>query len=133
MLTRIIRFSLQYRGVVLALALLGLLYGGYTLTHAQYDIFPEFLPPQVTIQTEAPGLSTEQVETLVTQLVENTVGGLPEVDSLRSSSIQGLSVVRITFKPGSDIYRNRQAVSERLETIGEGLPHGVHAPAMTPL
>ena len=94
MLTGIVQFSLRFRSAVLALAVLVLMYAGYTLTRAQYDIFPEFLPPQITVQTEAPGLTPEQVETLVTIPVEGVIHGVSDVESLRSSSIQGLSVIK---------------------------------------
>lgn len=133
MLTRIVQFSLQFRGVILTLAAILLVYGGHTLTKAQYDVFPEFAPPQVSIQTEAPGLSPEQVEALVTQPIENAINGVSSIESLRSSSIQGLSVVKVTFELGSDIYRDRQAVAERMATLAGLLPQGVKTPIMTPL
>ena len=76
MLTAIVRFSLRLKGVVISLACVLLGYGLYTLAQAKYDVFPEFAPPQVGIQTEAPGLSPEQVETLVTQPIENAINGL---------------------------------------------------------
>lgn len=133
MLTHIVRFSLTYRGVVLALALILLGYGLYSLNKAQYDVFPEFAPPQATIQTEAPGLSPEQVEALVTQPIENAVNGVSGIESLRSSSIQGLSVIQITFDLHSDIYQDRQVVVERLTTLAGHLPQGVNAPVLTPL
>ena len=85
------------------------------------------------IQTEAPGLNPEQVEVLVTQPVEVAVNGLPGVVSLRSSSIQGLSVITVTFGAGSDIYRVRQLVTERLTALAGRLPQGVLPPAMTAL
>ena len=96
-------------------------------------MFPEFAPPQVAIQTEAPGLSPEQVEVLVTQPIETSVNGLAGVESMRSASIQGLSVVTVVFRPRSDIYRARQLVTERLAVAGSQLPQGVRPPAMTPL
>ena len=133
LLNGIVHFSLRFRGVVIALACALLGYGLFALTQANYDVFPEFAPPQVTIQTEAPGLSPEQVETLVTQQIENAINGIAEIESLRSSSIQGLSIITITFRPQSDIYRARQSVSERLTTLGGRLPQGVKPPLMTPL
>lgn len=133
MLTAIVRFSLRYRGVVLALALALLGYGVYSLTQANFSVFPEFAPPFVTIQTEAPGLSPEQVELLVTQRIENAVNGATGIQSLRSSSIQGLSVITIVFRSGSEIYQDRQLVSERLSTLAGQLPSGVQPPIMTPL
>ncbi len=132
-LTAIVRFAIHFRGVVLALATMLLLYGLYALSHARYDVFPEFAPPLVVIQTEAPGLAAEQVEVLVTQPVENAVGGVPGIQSLRSASIQGLSVVTVAFDPSTDVYRDRQVVSERLASVAGQLPTGVQAPGLTPL
>ncbi len=133
MLSAIVRFSLLFRGALLSVALAMLGYGLYTLSHAKYDVFPEFVPPIVTIQTEAPGLSPEQVELLVTQPIENVINGVTGIDSLRSSSLQGLSVISVIFQNGSDVYRNRQLVNERLATLAGQLPHGIRAPIMEPL
>jgi CzcA family heavy metal efflux pump len=133
MLNAIVHFSIRFRGIVIALACALLFYGLYSVVSAPYDVFPEFAPPQVSIQTEAPGLSPEQVETLVTQPVENAINGVFAIESLRSRSIQGLSVVTVVFRNGTDIYRDRQAVAERLSTIASELPTGVHPPLMTPL
>ena len=130
---QIIRFAIRFRGVIVALACLLLLYGVYALRLARYDVFPEFAPPQVGIQTEAAGLAPEQVEILVTRPIENAVNGVPGVQSLRSTSIQGLSVVTVFFDPSSDIYRDRQVVAERLATAAGQLPQGVKPPSMTPL
>src|SRR5713226_1248746 len=116
MLNGIVQFSLRFRGVIIALACALLAYGLYSLTQAAYDVFPEFAPPQVQIQTEAPGLAPEQVEVLVTQPIENAVNGVPGIDSLRSGSIQGLSVITVVFRSGTDIYRDRQVIAERLST-----------------
>ena len=129
----IIAFSIRFRGVVIALACLLLGYGVFSLLGAKYDVFPEFAPPQVSIQTEAPGLTPEQVEMLVTRPVETEINGVPGVQRLTSTSIQGLSVVNVFFDPGSDIYRDRQVVAERLIVAAQQLPHGVQAPTMTPL
>jgi Cu/Ag efflux pump CusA len=133
MLTAIVRFSLRFRGVVLSLAIALLGYGIYSLRQAKYDVFPEFAPPLVGIQTEAPGLSPEQVEVLVTQPIENVINGVSGLASLRSNSIQGLSVIKATFGSGTNIYLDRQLVNERLATLSGELPRGVHAPVMQPL
>ena len=133
MLTAIVRFSIRFRGVVLALAIALLGYGIYSLTQAKYDVFPEFAPPLVGIQTEAPGLSPEQVEVLVTQRIENVINGVSGLDTLRSNSIQGLSVIKATFQSGTDIYLDRQLVNERLATLAGEFPRGVQAPVMEPL
>jgi len=129
----IIRFAVRFRGIVVALAFLMLGYGALSLIHAKYDVFPEFAPPQVGIQAEAPGLTAEQVEVLVTQPIENAVNGVPGVEQLRSVSIQGLSVITIIFKAGSDIYRDRQVVSERLAEAAQRLPQNIPPPTITPL
>lgn len=132
-LSAIIRASLRHRGVAMALAVLLAVYGAFVFQDARYDVFPEFAPPQVAIQTEAPGLDPEQVELLVTQAIESAVNGVAGVASLRSQSIQGLSVVTVNFEPGSDIFRDRQNLSERLNEVAGQLPTGVQAPAMSPL
>lgn len=133
LLAAIVRSSLRYRSVLLTLVMLLSAYGTYIFTSARYDVFPEFAPPQVTIQTEAPGLAPEQVEVLVTQPIENAVNGVAGVSALRSQSIQGLSVVVVTFEPDSEVYRDRQNVSERLGGLVGQLPAGVQPPAMSPL
>src|SRR6266702_1985095 len=93
MLNAIVGFSIRFRGIVIALACALLGYGIFSLLRSSYDAFPDFAPPQVSVQTEAPGLSPEQVEVLVTQPIENTINGATGIDSLRSRSIQGLSDV----------------------------------------
>jgi CzcA family heavy metal efflux pump len=129
----LILFSVRFRGVVVALACVVLGYGIFTLQQAKYDVFPEFAPPQVGIQTEAPGLAPEQVEVLVTQPLENVINGVPGLMTLRSGSIQGLSVITAIFDPSTDIYRDRQLVSERLSEAAAQLPTGVAPPIMAPL
>lgn len=133
MLTTIVRLSLRHRGVVLALAAALLLVGGYVATHAPLDVFPEFVTPQASIQTEAPGLSAEQVETLVTRPVENSVNGAADLDAVRSESIQGLSIVTAVFKENTNIYLARQALAEKLGTLARQLPDGIRAPTLSPL
>ena len=133
MLNGIVHFSLKYRTVILSLSVALLAYGGWTLFHARYDVFPEFAPPLVTIQTESPGLSAEEVETLVTRPIENVMNGTPGLSSLRSQSIQGLSVIVMTFQDNVEIYRARQVVSERISEAAQSLPKGVHSPTLAPL
>ena len=120
----VIGFAIRFRGIVVAMALVLLGYGVLSVVRAKYDVFPEFAPPQVGIQTEAPGLTPEQIEVLVTQPIENAINGVPGVQSLRSTSIQGLSVITVIFAPGSDIYRDRQVVAERLAVAAQQLPSG---------
>src|SRR5262249_61317757 len=93
---------------------------------------PEFAPPQVSSQTEAVGLTPEQVEILVTRPIENAISGVPGVRTLRSTSIQGLSVVTVFFDPSSDIYRDRQVVAERLAAATQQLPQGFQPPVLPP-
>jgi CzcA family heavy metal efflux pump len=133
MLQALVSFSLRYRGVVVILAGILLAYGFYVAKNAKLDVFPNFVQPQVVIQTEAPGLSPEQVELLITRPVETMVNGLGDMESLRSESIQGLSIISAVFKEGTDVFRARQMLAEKLaETAGE-LPAGVQTPRMTPL
>jgi CzcA family heavy metal efflux pump len=133
MIQRLVQFSIRFRGVVIALACVVAGYGIHTLSRAKYDVYPEFAPPQVAIQTEAPGLSPEEVETLVTRPVENAINGVANVESIRSQSIQGLSVVTAVFQEHSDVYRARQMVSERLGELTGQIPQNVKAPVMAPL
>src|SRR5437763_14094173 len=114
MLTAIVEWSTRNRFVVLVLAAFLLVLGGYAVGHARLDVFPEFAPPEVVIQTEAPGLSPVEVEQIVTVPIEAAINGLSRLDVVRSRSIQGLSVVTIIFKDGTNIYRARQQVSARL-------------------
>ncbi|MBX9931088.1 MAG: efflux RND transporter permease subunit [Methylobacterium sp.] len=129
----LVAFAVRFRGVVLGLAMALAAFGAATMGDAKYDVFPEFAPPAAVIQTEAPGLNPEQVEVLVTQPIEVAVNGLPGLVTLRSNSIQGLSVITATFRAGSDIYRARQLVTERLTALAGRLPQGVQPPAMTAL
>jgi CzcA family heavy metal efflux pump len=133
MLSSIVGFSLRHRWIIIVLACLLLGYGLYTLQRARYDVFPEFAPPTVTIQTESPGLSPEQVELLVTQPIETAVSGILGVKTTRSQSIQGLSVITAVFDSGSDILLDRQLVSERLGTITGSLPKEAESPVIVPL
>lgn len=128
-----ISFAIRFRGIIIALCCIVIAYGVYSLRSARYDVFPEFAPPQVSIQTESVGLTSEQVETLVTRPIEIVVNGLPGVKRVQSTSIQGLSVINVFFDPATDIYRDRQVVGEQLAVAAQQLPAGVQAPAMTPL
>jgi CzcA family heavy metal efflux pump len=133
MLAALVRFSIRFYGIVITLAVILLGYGCYRLANAGLDIFPEFSPKQVIIQTESPGYSAEQVEILVSQQIETAISGLIGLKSIRSESIQGLSVVTAIFYPESDIYLIRQLVSERLAGLAQQLPEGVKMPVAVPL
>jgi len=133
MLRAIVQLSLRNRGIVVALAYLVMGYSIYQVYQAKLDVFPDFVPPQVTIQAEAPGLSAEQVETLVTRPLENQLNGLGHQKSLRSESIQGLSVITIMFDEGTPILQARQLLTERMNGAANLLPAGVRPPTMSPM
>ena len=133
MLGVIVRQSLRYPWLVLLAAGLVLVMGLQTLQAGAYDVFPEFVPPQADVQTEAPGLTPQQVEMLVTRPLEAVINGANGVAQVRSESIQGLSVIGVTFRAGSDPYRARQQVAEALADAAPRLPPGVDAPRLTPL
>ena len=133
MLKALVQFSLRFRGVVVALACLLLGYGLYVAAHAKLDVFPDFVQPQVVIQTEAPGLSPEQVEALVTRPVETAINGLGKMEAMRSESIQGLSIITAVFEEGTDVFLARQQLAEKIAEVAGQMPLGVKAPKMTPL
>jgi CzcA family heavy metal efflux pump len=133
MLAAIVSFSIRFRGVIAGLATALLVYGLYDLSRAGLDIFPEFAPKLVIVQTEAPGLYAEQVEQLVTRPIENAVGGIIGLEYVRSESIQGLSIVTAVFGDDTDIWRNRQLVTERLADAAGELPPGAGPPLAVPL
>ena len=132
MMSSLVRFSIRFSGVIIGLACLVLLYGIYTLTRSNLDVFPEFSPTQIIIQTESPGLSAELVESLVSQPIESSIAGSVGIKSMRSQSIPGLSIVTVIFDEQTDIFRNRQVVAERLATLNNKLPPSI-SPNITPL
>jgi CzcA family heavy metal efflux pump len=132
-LAAIIRWSLRFPIVVCALAAILVVYGVLVLARAKYDVFPEFVPPQASVQTEAPGLVAEQVELLVTLPIEQAISGASGVEAVRSETISGLSVVTVVFQEGTDPYRSRQIVAEALGEVAARLPAGVRPPKLTPL
>lgn len=133
MLQSIVHWALRFRGIVIALGCVLLAYGVWVAAHAKLDVFPDFVPAQVTVQAEAPGLAPEQVETLVTRPVENAINGLGGQESMRSETIEGLSVITVVFKEGTDVQVARQMLGERLSEIATQLPAGVQPPKMSPL
>ncbi|MEL7497764.1 MAG: efflux RND transporter permease subunit [Planctomycetota bacterium] len=131
MLNALIRLSLRYRFLVVVISLLMLVYGSYLATTMPIDVFPDLDRPRVVLLTECPGLSTEEVETLVTQTVENALLGASGVEAVRSQSTAGLSVIFVEFGWETEISTARQKVQERLSSIGGELPRGIN-PEMTP-
>src|ERR1700736_185682 len=129
----LVSLCVRHFGSVTALSVLALLLGCWGVMRAPLDVFPEFVPSQVDIQTEAPGFAPEQVEQLVTKQIENAVNGASGIATLRSESIPGLSVVTITFTDGVDVHVARQGISERLSELGSSLPAGVGTPKLSPL
>lgn len=132
MMAALIRSAIRFYGVIIGFAILVIVYGAYSLTQSDLNVFPEFAPTQIVIQTESPGLSASLVEKLVTQPIENTISGAIGIKSLRSQSIPGLSIITVIFQDKSDIYRNRQIIAEHLNMLGDQLPPGI-TPNITPL
>jgi Cu/Ag efflux pump CusA len=133
MLAKLVGNAIRFRGAVIAIACMVVGYGIYTTWNARFDVYPEFAPPTVVVQTEAPGLSPEDVEQLVTRPLENALNGSPGLASIRSQSAQGLSVITLFFKDDTDVFRARQIVGERIAEAAGQLPRGVETPAMAPL
>ncbi len=132
MLNRIIKISLNNRMAVLVLSGLLLLYGMYVLLRTEVDIFPDLNAPTVVVMTEAPGMAPEEIEKVVTYPVETAVNGAVGVRRVRSSSATGFSVVWVEFDWGTDVYRARQIVTEKLSETEGSLPPGVGKPTLGP-
>jgi len=133
MLAAIVRASLRNPRIVTALTCLIAALGLAAVLAARFDVFPDFAPPHVLVQTEAPGLDATQVEALVTRPLEGLLAGTENVKTVRSTSSQGLSAIQVVFDRGGDPYRQRQVVTERLAEFAGMLPPGVGAPLLSPL
>lgn len=132
MLNKIIHYSLHNRVAILILTGVLLIGGCFALLRSEVDIFPDLNAPTVVVMTEAPGMATEEVERLVSYPVETQMNGAADVRRVRSKSTSGFSVVWVEFDWGTDIYRARQIVSEKLTGISESLPEGVGVPVLGP-
>lgn len=133
MLNSILKGSITQRWLIVIGAILITILGSYNLTRMPLDVFPDFAPPQVEIQTEAPGLAPEEVESLITLPIESAVNGTPGVETVRSSSAVGISVVKVIFNWGTDVYQARQLVTERLQQASAKLPAGIEPPQISPI
>ncbi|RAM49977.1 MAG: CusA/CzcA family heavy metal efflux RND transporter [Hapalosiphonaceae cyanobacterium JJU2] len=133
MLNSIVKWSIAQRWLVVIASIIISLWGFRVLTQMPLDVFPAFAPPQVEIQTEAPGLAPEEVESLVTRPIESAINGTPGVETVRSSSAVGISVVKVIFSWDTEIYRARQLVTERLQQAQSQLPQGVEPPQISPI
>ncbi|WP_196888173.1 efflux RND transporter permease subunit [Aureivirga sp. CE67] len=133
MLNKILSISLQNRFLVLLIAVILSMTGIYFTRTMNVDVFPDLTAPTVTILTEAHGMESEEVEKLVTYQLETAMNGSPNVRRIRSSSAAGISIVWVEFNWGTDIYRARQIVSERIPMVRENLPEGVGTPTMAPI
>ena len=132
MLNKIIHYALHNRLVVLAASFILLIAGLYTAVHTEVDVFPDLNAPTVVIMTEASGMAAEEVEQLVTFPIETAVNGSIGVRRVRSSSTNGFSVVWVEFNWNTDIYLDRQIVSEKLAEVSESLPPTVGRPTLGP-
>ena len=133
MIKDLVTFCVKRSGSVVIVGLIVFGLGIYLLETARLDVFPEFAPPQVVIQTEAPGFSSEKSELLVTKPIEKSLAGLPGIEKIRSQSSPGLSVITAIFDESQNIFLSRQLVAERLSLLSESLPANVANPTITPL
>lgn len=132
MLDKIIRFSLQNRVMILTITVILMIWGGITMLRTDIDIFPDLNAPTVTVMTEAPGMTPEEVERMITYPIETALNGATDVRRVRSSSATGFSIVWVEFNWDADPYKARQTVSEKLASISGQLPAGVNAPTLGP-
>ena len=132
MIRSIVGSSLRFRFVVLTIAAALLFFGVRQIPNMPVDVFPEFAPPRAEIQTICLGLSSQEVETLVSVPLEQELNGVAGLDVLRSKSISDLSSIELLFKPGTDILKARQLVQERLQTVMPNLPTWAAPPVLMP-
>jgi nickel/cobalt tolerance cation efflux system protein len=132
MFSTILRWVINRRWLVVVATIIISLWTLYIIPQMSLDVFPPFAPPQVEIQTEAPGLAPEEIESLVTLPIESAINGTPGVTAVRSSSAVGLSAVKVIFDWGTEIYQARQLITERLQQAQSKLPAGVETPQISP-
>lgn len=133
MISKLINWSLENRFIVIVLGIILFIFGSVSTVNTPVDIFPEFAPPQVVIQTQAPGLASEEVESLVTIPLESALNGTSMVQTVRSSSSEGLSFITVIFEWGTNIYDARQLVAEKVQVISSKLPQNVKKPVLSPI
>lgn len=132
-MNNIIHWSLKNKWLVSMLAVAMLVYGMFAARQIPVDVFPDFAPVQVVVQTEAPGFAPEEVESMVTLPLETALNGTPNVKVVRSISTVGLSVVTLIFNDGSNVFTARQLVAERLQSVRNNLPDGIQQPVLMPI
>lgn len=133
MIKGIINWSLENKLIVLAFGILLFVFGGIYAYNTPVDVLPEVSPPQVIIQTHAPGLACEEVETLITLPLESALNGTSNVQVVRSSSIEGLSFIQVVFDWGTNIYNARQLVAEKIQLVSPFFPEGIRPPILSPI
>ncbi len=132
MLDKITQYALHNRLMIIVASVLLLITGIYTASKMEVDVFPDLTAPTVVVLTEAHGMAPEEAEKLVTFQIETAVNGATNVRRVRSSSAAGISIVWVEFEWGTDIFKARQIVSEKLTVIAEKLPQGVGNPTLAP-
>lgn len=133
MITKIIKWSLENKLIVVLLGAMLFVFGSFSIFKTPVDVLPEFAPPQVVIQTNAPGFASEEVESLITTPLENILNGTSHVQTVRSSSIEGLSFITVVFDWGTDVYTARQLVAEKVQRAASTFPNGIKAPILSPV
>lgn len=133
MIRSVIKWSLENKLLVVVLGIILFVFGGIFIHDAPVDVLPEVAPPQIIIQTHAPGLAAEEVEALVTIPLESALNGTNRVQVVRSSSIEGLSFIQVVFNWGTDIYNGRQLVAEKIQLVSRHFPPSVRVPILSPI